>query len=274
MRTIAITGASGFLGKHLMRHFSTVEGTVALAVEREVRQDAAQWELWLQRHKPDVVIHCAGYADVRKSINNPWQAFRVNVTDTLTLLERLEGRNCVVIYVATDKVFGDQEGCHRSTEYRPLNAYDASKVAAEVAVKDFQKRNACVIARFPNFYGPDDGHKERLVPMVVDAIKRKDRVFRVRTNGQQTRQYIFIEDAVRCIERCINNPGAAASHHFGTRIVKSVRQVIEDIGERFMWRMELQCENLSGEASRLSLALDTPFNVFFTDWKKSLDSLV
>lgn len=198
-------------------------------------------------------------------------AFQANTTDTLTLLDGLEGRNIQLIYVATDKVFGDQEQCTPFTPYKPLNSYDASKVAAEIAIKDFQKRNPCVIARFPNFYGFGDNHLERLIPSILLAICHGDKKFQVRTNPDATRQYIFIEDAVKCVQKIISHPTASGLHHFGTSIVKSVREVLTDLCKIFNHQLEIETLNLTGEANKLSLKYHSPFKIEFTEWNKSLD---
>lgn len=262
---IAITGASGFFGGYLLR-----ELTPSIPVPRSARTNARHFRIWLEGVRPAVLIHCAGLANVRHSITDPALAFRSNAIDTMTLLDGLEGRAITLIYVATDKVFGDQEQCVPTTPYKPLNSYDASKVAAEIAVKDFQKRNPCVIARFPNFYGNGDNHLERLIPSVMLAICSGDKVFKVRTNPDATRQYIYIEDAVRCIQRILNGP-IYGTHHFGTHIVKSVREVLMDLCAVFNYHMDLEVLNMQGEASKLSLAYHTPYNISFTDWDKSLD---
>jgi nucleoside-diphosphate-sugar epimerase len=263
---IAITGANGFLGHYLIAGLSD-----SIAVPRVDRTDVKLWRSWLSGFTPSVVIHCAGLADVRRSMQDPALAFRANTIDTLTLLDGLEGKNILLIYVGTDKVFGDQEQCTPFTPYKPLNSYDASKVAAEFAIKDFQKRNPCVIARFPNFYGNDDRHLERLIPSIMLAMCSGEKVFKVRTNPDATRQYIYIEDAVSCIQKIISQPTASAIHHFGTPIVKSVRQVLTDLCAIFNYTLDIETMNLSGEANKLSLKYHSPFKIEFTDWDRSLD---
>jgi len=263
---IAITGASGFLGRHISKTL-----TPNVPVPRPARTDLWAWKRWLNNTAPSVVIHCAGLADVRRSITDPGGAFRANAAETFTLLEGLEGRKILLVYVATDKVFGDQQDCDLFTPYHPLNSYDASKVSAEYAVLDFQKRNPCVIARFPNFFGNDDPHPERLIPSIMLAMCSGDRQFRVRTNPDATRQYIWINDAVRCIRHVISEPTAAPVHHFAPQIIKSVRQVVNDLGEIFHHQMDLVTMNLPGEANQLSLKNCTPLDIAYTNWETALD---
>lgn len=263
---IAITGSeNGFLSSYLFKRLQPAE-----FISRDTRRNQSWLNEWLDRYNPDCVVHCAGLANVRLCIEDPTMAYQANTIDTITLLNALEGRNIKLIYVATDKVFGDQEHCTLNTGYKPLNSYDASKVGAEIILADWSQRNTCLLARFPNFYGAGDPHIERLVPSVLKAIIEKQRTFSVRTNAEFSRQYIFIEDAVKAIAQLIVADWPSTRHHFGTNIVKTVREVVMDLCELFNHKMDLVEQNLPGEASRLSLAYDTQMMVQFTSWQESL----
>jgi nucleoside-diphosphate-sugar epimerase len=206
----------------------------------------------------------------------PAEAYQANTIDTIVLLNALSGRGIKLIYVATDKVYGDQEQCTLDTVFKPLNAYDVSKVAAEVVVGEWAGRNPCVLARFPNFFGPGDPHLERLIPGVVRAIEMKQEKFVVRTIPDASRQYIFIEDAVGIIQNLIYSAqhSAQGRHHFGSPIVKTVRQVIGDLCDLFDHKMQLLIDNLQGEASKLSLAHCSSLPQLYTSWESSLDSFL
>jgi nucleoside-diphosphate-sugar epimerase len=265
---IAITGSStGFLSSNLLKTLPD-----AISIPREVRKEFFSLTSWLLERRPSCVIHCAGLADVRMCMQYPREAFRVNTVDTMALVEALEGSKIPLIYVATDKVFGNQEGCGIFSAYQPISSYDISKVAAEMVVEEFAKTNPCVIARFPNFYGPGDPHKERLLPSVVSAIKRKDKTFTVRTSIHSARQYIFMPDVVKILTALTIYKGSKLKHHFGTPHVKSVFQVICDLSSIFGHFLGIEEQHLDGEANRLSINLDTDLSVQFTGWEESLES--
>jgi nucleoside-diphosphate-sugar epimerase len=266
---VAITGAMGFLGSHLLASIPH-----SISIQRDVRTNEKRFNEWLDLHRPETVIHCAGLADVRLSIAHPGMAYESNTVGTITLLNCLEGRNIKLIYIATDKVFGAQERCEFFTPYRPISPYDASKVAAEVIFNDWSKRNIGVLARFPNFYGWDDPHTERLIPSVLKAIASKTTEFSVRTYKDARRQYIFIDDAVALVKRLLEFPNEGSKHHFGPRIIKSVRQVVEDLCREFGASMTLHEERLPGEAPSLSIEHSTPLPVTFTTWEDSLKIIV
>lgn len=266
---IAITGARGFLGMNLSLNLPD-----AVAVPRSARIYATHFNTWLEHHKPETVIHCAGLADVRKSIDCPPLAYQANTIDTITLLNCLEGRGIRLIYIATDKVFGAQERCNFGTPFRPFNAYDASKVAAEIIFNDWQLRNVGILARFPNFYGWSDPHTERLIPSVLQAISEKKTEFTVRTYQNARRQYIFMPDAVAIVKQLLTLEPTSSKHHFAPTIIKTVREVVDDVCEAFGAFMNIAEQRLSGEAPQLSLAHCTPLTVKFTTWEESLKIIV
>jgi len=266
---IAITGASGYLGANLICNLPD-----AVAVPRTARQEAQHFETWLECYKPETIIHCAGLADVRKSIADPALTYRVNTIDTVTLLNVLEGKNIKLIFIGTDKVFGAQERCNFGTPYRPYNSYDASKIAAEIVFNDWCLRNPGILARFPNFYGWSDPHEERLIPSVLKAIAEKKTEFTARTMAGQRRQYIFMPDAVGIVKRLIELPATSSKHHFAPAIIKTVREVVDDVCEAFGVFMNLTEQKLPGEAPQLSLAHSTPLEVQFTTWEQSLKIIV
>jgi nucleoside-diphosphate-sugar epimerase len=266
MEKIAVTGSKdGFLSGRIL-------DLGCKYIPRTVRQNLDALKAWLDEANPKAVIHCAGLADVRKSIAYPGDAYMGNTVDTITLVRALEGTGIRLIYVATDKVFGDQENCSIHTPFKAVSPYDASKIAAEVIVEDFANRNPCVMARFPNFYGPNDPHTERIFPSVVNAIKNKQETFTVRTTADSRRQYIFVDDAVAALMLMTYGIGSEQlKHHFGTPNIKSVREVINDLCRVFDHKMEIVEQNLPGEASKLSIDFNTSISFTMTGWAQSLE---
>src|SRR5690606_9830032 len=84
-----VTGASGFVGRHLVAHLASL-GQEVVSIDRstdgvDITDGAAVHEL-VTRIAPDVVYHLAGWADVGGSWAAPVDAFRVNAEGTLNLL--------------------------------------------------------------------------------------------------------------------------------------------------------------------------------------------
>jgi len=130
---------------------------------------------------PDVVIHLAAQALVRRGHADPIGTWHTNVLGTVHLLEAVRATPSVraVLVATTDKVYaGDHAAPHRETD--PLGGrcpYSASKVAAEQAVLDARHRWArgrglgLATARAGNTLGGGDLAADRLVPDCVRAVR-------------------------------------------------------------------------------------------------------
>jgi GDP-4-dehydro-6-deoxy-D-mannose reductase len=134
-----ITGASGFVGRHLTDHL-TSRGDEVIGSDRSEGgpdlSDLPGWERLCAEVKPEVVYHLAGDADVGGSWHHPVETFRANAEGTLNLL--LAARSAGVqrvLNVGSADVYGrvppDQLPITESHPLVPLSPYAASKIAAD-----------------------------------------------------------------------------------------------------------------------------------------------
>ena len=169
---VLVTGASGFVGRHLTaalreRGHSVVEAdrlphddalpidvTDALAVQAAF--DLAQ---------PDAVAHLAAQASVTASLEDPRAAFEVNAVGTLHVLDAARaaaasGAHPRVLIVSSADVYGAQPAelypLRETTAPWPRNPYAASKVAAEALALAYADSYgvAAVVTRAFNHIGP------------------------------------------------------------------------------------------------------------------------
>ena len=134
-----VTGASGFVGRHLVAHLQA-SGDDVVGVDRAAGgvdiTDAAALERLLAEVKPDVIYHLAGWADVGGSWKEPVQAFRVNAEGTLNVLcAATEAGVERVLAVSSADVYGivspSELPLTEDSPLRPASPYAASKVAAD-----------------------------------------------------------------------------------------------------------------------------------------------
>lgn len=164
-----VTGASGFVGHHLMAHLADAgddatgcdraDGTVDIL-------DPASVDAVIGASKPEVVYHLAGWADVGGSWANPRETLRANAEGTLNVLlacaEHGVGR---VVAVSSADIYGpvseaDLPLTERS-ELRPVSPYAASKVAADyIGLQAWLGQGFEVVrARAFNHLGPGQSNK-------------------------------------------------------------------------------------------------------------------
>lgn len=147
MEKVVIIGANGQLGTDIVKVFSQEKRFKLyplLHKDIEITR-LSQVKRKLGLIKPDIVINTAAYHKVDEVEDNPEKAFKVNSIAQKNLAELCGMKNCVLVYVSTDYVFGlDKE---REKPYKesnipgPLNVYGISKLAGETFTKYLCKRH-------------------------------------------------------------------------------------------------------------------------------------
>ena len=281
MKTIAATGLSGFLGSHVKAVLEELQYEVE-GISRDLRRSAGELQEFLAARKPAAIIHLAGLVDVRRCREHPIEAFQSHVMGTANVLEavRIAAPEVPVIYIATDKSFGEQESCGLTTPYQAGFPYETSKACEDFLVESYRKTyglRVCLL-RFPNFFGEGDLHLERLVPTICEAsAKQKELVIRTCLDGT-TRQYIYVRDAAEIVGKCTMASIAGESiwpaNHFGPPHVKTVGDVIRDVETLTGRPLNVKVLNLPGEVSRLSLRDENCFAYKYSEWLPALERTV
>ncbi|HYQ96249.1 MAG TPA: GDP-mannose 4,6-dehydratase [Candidatus Eisenbacteria bacterium] len=156
MRTL-ITGAAGFVGRHLAREFAKRPGEElhgsdyaplgASDPDEDLRAklksyrpvdvtDSGQVAAWVRESRPDRIVHLAAQSSGAESIRNPAVTYRVNAVGTLHLLEavRAEAPESIVLLVGTADIYGTGAPGQKIREdapLKPLNPYALSKAAQD-----------------------------------------------------------------------------------------------------------------------------------------------
>lgn len=154
--TVMVTGAAGFLGRHVAQQFAqagwTVIGVDQISADEvnlpAIRYEQLQlpdrrWVELLRTHNPAVCVHCAGCASVGLSLKEPAADFRGNaqlVFDTLEAI-RLHAPQCRFILLSSAAVYGDPISLPVTEEHevRPLSPYGYHKRQAELLAEEFSR---------------------------------------------------------------------------------------------------------------------------------------
>ncbi|MGH9246400.1 MAG: GDP-mannose 4,6-dehydratase [Acidimicrobiales bacterium] len=134
-----VTGASGFVGRHLLAHLDAT-GDEAAGIDRHTGVDVLDADSLakeLHEARPEVVYHLAAWSDVGGSWHAPRDVFRVNAEGTLNVL--LTARDAAVervVLVSSADVYGpvsdDELPLTEESPFRPANPYAVSKAAADL----------------------------------------------------------------------------------------------------------------------------------------------
>ena len=144
---IGITGASGMLGTALVSRLSKSFQVYATSRSKGIEGKNIEWDCldlidipllnkWLNKVKPDMVIHCAAIVNVDACEDNVEMATRLHVETTEVIANYLDTNNGRLIYISTDSVFdGKKQTPYNETDLaNPLNIYARTKLMGEQPV--------------------------------------------------------------------------------------------------------------------------------------------
>jgi GDP-4-dehydro-6-deoxy-D-mannose reductase len=132
-----VTGSLGFAGTHLRAHLREA-GDHVIGLDRDDGDltDPETAPRLVGAHRPEVIYHLAGAANVGESWRDPVGTWEANATATLYLLEAARTHDVRrVLIVSSAEVYGtvteDELPLDEHSPVRPTSPYAASKLAAE-----------------------------------------------------------------------------------------------------------------------------------------------
>ncbi len=262
-RTILVTGGAGFIGGNFVLEtvgrFRVVNldaltyagnpGTLASVSEDPdyafVEGNIGDRELvgrLLAEHRPTAVVNFAAETHVDRSIDGPAVFVRTNVVETQQLLEAvldhwrtLEGGEHEAfrfLHVSTDEVYGTLGPTRFFTEespYRPNSPYSASKAASDHFVRAYHHTYGLPVltTNCSNNYGPYH-FPEKLVPLMILSALRGGPL-PVYGDGQQVRDWLYVKDHCRAIERVLQRGVPGEVYNVGGHNERTNLEVVETI---------------------------------------------
>ncbi|MDE2410796.1 MAG: CDP-glucose 4,6-dehydratase [Sphingomonadales bacterium] len=155
----------------------------------------------VQKVNPEIVLHLAAQALVRKSYRDPLETFGVNVMGTANLLEAVRSLDefQAAVIVTTDKVYENDASGRAFRETDRLGGkdpYSNSKACAELVsqcYRDsfFAKEAPLATARAGNVVGGGDWSEDRLVPDLIRAMLGRQPVSLRHPNATRPWQHVL-----------------------------------------------------------------------------------
>jgi dTDP-glucose 4,6-dehydratase len=262
MKSILVTGGSGFIGSNFIRYVleeTDFSGTIinldklTYAANPDNLSDIAKRypqryyfeqvdicdqsavENVVLHYQVDTICHFAAETHVDRSIAGPGEFIRTNVLGTYSLLEvaRKHSKQINLFHhVSTDEVFGslDETGFFtETTPYQPSSPYSASKASSDHLVRSYfhTYHLPVTISNCSNNYGPFQ-FPEKLIPlMILNATEGKP--LPIYGDGRNVRDWLFVRDHCVAIWQIMNAGKHGETYNVGGNSEKRNLEVVETI---------------------------------------------
>lgn len=171
-------------------------------------RDAKKLNETILRYKPEIVFHLAAQPLVRYSYIKPVETFETNVIGTINVFEACRKTESVktIVNITSDKCYKNREWVWGYRENDPMGGYDpysASKGCAEIVTSayrsSFFNRNEygkshnilLASARAGNVIGGGDWGEDRLIPDIMRAVSKNERVVIRNPNAIRPWQHVL-----------------------------------------------------------------------------------
>lgn len=226
MKTIAITGSAGFVGKYLLEQLHGRNDIKIIELDIVNGYDICNWEQ-IKDVKADIYVHLANKSFVPDSYENPHSFYNVNVNSTLNILELARINKAKVIYFSS-YVYGAPQYLPINEEHPicAFNPYATTKVMCEEMCRGYARdfKLPIIVFRPFNIYGVGQS-PNFLLPMMIKQLKSAKVVVH---DDRPKRDYIHVVDVVNAIICAINSDfNSYDTINIGTGVSYSVKEVAD-----------------------------------------------
>lgn len=233
----------------------------------------------------DYIFHFAAVASVAESIDRPIETNQVNLNSTLEILNILKNmKNSTLkrfIFASSAAVYGNLLDLPKkeNSNVNPLTPYAIDKYASEKYTLAFNHLYGIPTSavRFFNVYGPNQNPESPysgVISIIIDSfmknIEDKNTEFSLYGDGNQTRDFIYVEDVIQALELVAYSEKSLGNvYNVGTGSETSLNDLLELVSNIF--KDEIKIRNLPERAgdikksfAQIDLLKDIGFNQNFT----------
>ena len=257
MEKVLITGATGFVGKYLIKHLLSLKKYEIYATYRKEHSlenfeskekinfvkvdllDKDQIKNVLKEAKPDIIVHLAAQAAILESIKNPLETLHNNIDSQLFLFEslkELEMFDVRLLVVLSADVYGyvshEDLPINEETPFRPGSPYAVSKAACDLLAYQYFRSSKLKIIRVRPFTHIGPGQKLGFVTsdfakQIAEIEKEQiDPVIKV-GNLDAKRDFTDVRDVVRAYALLIENGETGEVYNIGSGKSHKISEVLE-----------------------------------------------
>jgi GDP-4-dehydro-6-deoxy-D-mannose reductase len=272
-RRILITGASGFVGLHLLPLLAACFPEAELFADHVDVTNRNEVAKKMCDARPDACIHLAAVTTVADARQDPDRAWHVNVHGTLNLARAVlaHARNCRLVFASSAEIYGTsfQSGqpLDETAQLAPMNSYAATKAAADLALGAMAYDGLRVVRlRLFNHTGPGQADNFVLPAFArqVALIESGRQAPPLRVGGLDSmRDFLDVRDVcsayvacLRCDEELASDTIMNIASHVPRRIGDILRELLDVAGLHAELAIDTsrlrgsEIRSASGDASR------------------------
>jgi UDP-glucose 4-epimerase len=216
---VLITGGAGFIGSHVADAYRAAGHEIGIVDDlssgsrENLAPEARFWQADIRAaeipaivadFRPDLISHHAAQMSVAVSARDPRLDADINILGLLNVLEAAvrHGVRRIVFASTGGAMYGDRDDLPASEAVfpAPVSPYGVAKLAGERYLHAFRSMHGleAVALRYANVYGPrQNPHGEAGVVAIFCRAILEGRPLVVNGDGEQTRDYVYVEDIVR-----------------------------------------------------------------------------
>jgi UDP-glucose 4-epimerase len=235
---VLVTGASGFIGKHLVRKLLD-RGDEVLCVSREAKCPSQTFNVNLSNARDldklpsdiDCIFHLAAYAPIPCEEGDPRVHLLNNTLATLNIIEYSRERGIEnIVYASTMMVYGKPQylPIDEAHPVSPNTFYGASKYAGEILCNTArEKYNMNTVSLRLNYiYGPYMSPNTVIRKFLDRSLEGKD--LEVFNGGRDAFDFVFVTDVVQA---CLKSMGKRGTFNIGSGVLNNIFDLAEIIVE-------------------------------------------
>ncbi|VVO20222.1 NAD-dependent epimerase/dehydratase family protein [Pseudomonas fluorescens] len=254
---VLITGGAGFIGSHLVDALLAKGYSVRILDDLSTgkRSNLALDNPRVELIEGDVadaalvaramlgcqaVAHLAAVASVQASVDDPVRTHQSNFIGTLNVCEAMRQAGVKrVLFASSAAVYGNNgEGASidEDTPKAPLTPYASDKLASEYYLDFYRRQHGLepVVFRFFNIFGPrqDPSSPYSGVISIFSERAQKGLPITVFGDGEQTRDFVYVEDLVDVLVQAIEAPQVeAGAINVGLNQATTLKQLLAALAE-------------------------------------------
>ena len=179
MKKILIIGSTGTLGLSLCKIIKNLNNYEIIELSRKSKNNPVDITnkknliSFLKIIQPSIVINCSGLVDIQYCEKNPYEAWKIHVKSTMSLIEFLSLNKVKYIHISTDQFYdGKLKKNKENSGISFINEYATTKYLADVIASNYSES---IIIR-TNLVGFRGSRKKNFLETIITEIKKRKKL--------------------------------------------------------------------------------------------------